>query len=185
MGRQAARAAAAGVDLLGVLPYTALQSMVDDGAPHGRGYHVKSEWLDDLDDARDRRRCWPPRGDDLAGRRRCCSVSWAARSRGVAADATAFAFRAAAHLLTVVGAWTPAGGPGAARAPGRATCGRRCGGSPAAAPTSTSWTPTRAPTGSARRTAARPGRRLVALKTRLGPDNVFRLNQNVPPGPAR
>jgi hypothetical protein len=39
------------VDLLGPMPYTVLQGMFDEGAPHGWQYYFKAEYLRSLDDA--------------------------------------------------------------------------------------------------------------------------------------
>ena len=39
------------VDLLGPMPYVALQGMFDEGAPHGWQYYAKAEYLQGLDDA--------------------------------------------------------------------------------------------------------------------------------------
>jgi FAD/FMN-containing dehydrogenase len=168
------------VDLLGVMPYPALQSMVDDGAPHGRGYHVKSEWLANLDDES---------VDALVqavGAMKSPYGQILLRQLGgaiarVDAAATAVSFRDAAHLLTVVGAWgvgeEPASHVAWARATWDATRHNSSGGGYVnqldadegvdrvrAAYGEPTWT------------------RLVALKSRLDPTNVFRLNQNVPPG---
>ena len=168
------------VDLLGVLPYPALQSMVDDGAPHGRGYHVKSEWLAGLDDES------VDALVDAVGAMTSPYGQILLRQLGgaiarVDAAATAVSFRDAAHLLTVVGAWEDGDEPSRHVAWARAT-----------------WEATRhdssgggyvnqldADEGVDRVRAAYgepTWARLTALKSRLDPTNVFRLNQNVPPG---
>jgi FAD/FMN-containing dehydrogenase len=167
------------VDLIGVIPYTALQSMVDEGAPHGRGYYVKSEWLGDLDDAAIDAML------DAVGSMSAPTNQVLLRQMGgatarVAPDATAFAFRGAAQLLTVVGAWEPGDDP-----------------EPHVAWTRDTWTALlRISSGgayvnqldadeSADRTRDAYGpatwERLVALKQRMDPTNLFRLNQNIPP----
>ena len=35
-------------DTFGMYPYTAIQQWFDEGTPHGRRYHVRSEWLGSL-----------------------------------------------------------------------------------------------------------------------------------------
>ena len=169
------------VDLLGVMPYTALQSMFDDGAPRGRCYYVKSEWLADLDDQA---------LDELVDAATSMTSPYnqvLLRQMGgatarVAPGATAFAFRDAAHLLTVVGAWTPGDDPTPqvswARELWHATRRISSGGA---------YVNQLDADESADRVQEAYGAptwaRLVALKQRLDPTNLFRLNQNVPPQP--
>jgi hypothetical protein len=43
------RARTPAVDTFAVQPYTDIQRWFDDGVPHGRRYHVRSEWLGELD----------------------------------------------------------------------------------------------------------------------------------------
>ena len=171
------------VDLLGVLPYTALQTMVDDGAPHGRGYHVKSEWLDDLDDRAIDEMLAAVGTMTSPGNQVLLRQMGGATAR-VAPGATAFAFRDAAHLLTVVGAWTPGEDPEPHVSWARdlwAAMRRVSSGGAYVNQLDSDESIDRVreaygvPTWAA----------LVALKRRLDPTNVFRLNQNVPPGPVR
>ena len=166
------------LDLFEVQPYTAIQRWFDDGVPHGRRYHVRSEWLGDLD------------GGGIAE----LAAAGAERSSpfdqilvrhlgGAIADidpgATAFRFREASHLLTVAAGWDE--GPD----------------EPHIAWTRRTWERTRPwSCGGAyvNHLAADEGRdrvreaygsetwaRLVALKRRVDPTNVFHLNQNIDP----
>jgi FAD/FMN-containing dehydrogenase len=173
---QAIRPAAGFTD---VMPYPVLQSMVDDAVPHGRGYYVKSEWLGSLDDpavdaAVHGLDAMPTPDCQVLLRQLGGAVSRVDR------DATAFSFRDAESLLTVVGAWDP--------------------GADSATPiswTRSVWDGMRhvssggayvnqldADEGIERLRAAyteRTWHRLVALKRRVDPDNLFRLNQNIAP----
>ncbi len=168
------------VDLIGVLPYAVLQSMFDDGAPHGRGYHVKSEWLADLDD-RAIDEMLAAVGSMSSPFNQVLLRQMGGASSRVAPGATAFAFRDAAQLLTVVGAWTPGDDPapqvGWARDLWKALRRVSSGGAyvnqlDADESTDRVREAYGAPTWAS----------LVALKSRLDPTNLFRLNQNVPPG---
>jgi FAD/FMN-containing dehydrogenase len=140
---------------------------------------VKSEWLDDLDDRA---------LDDLVEAATSPSSPYnqvllrqlgGATSR-IEADATACTFRDAKHLLTVVGAWDPDtdGGPHVAWA--RDVWSRLCrissgGGYVNQLDADEGTDRTRDAYG------ASTWDRLTELKARWDPDNVFRLNANVPP----
>jgi FAD/FMN-containing dehydrogenase len=165
------------IDQLGVLPYCALQQSVDASAPWGMRSHVKSDFLDELDDAA---------LDALAGhaaqRSHPMSHVLVRRLGGAVADvppeATAFAHRNAVHMTTIVGVWEAGGDP-----------------APETEWTRSTWAETRRLArgtyvnhleneGAARVREAYPAAtfgRLTALKTRFDPGNTFRHNQNVPP----
>lgn len=166
------------VDTVEVQPYTAIQQWFDDGVPHGRRYHVRSEWLDELDDdavseliAAAAEMSSP--FNQVLVRRLGGAIS------DIAPEATAFRFRNAAYMLTVASGWDDG-----ADEPHVSWCRRTwerlqpwsCGG------------------GYVNHLAADEGRervreaygpatwdRLVTLKRRVDPDNVFHLNQNVDP----
>jgi FAD/FMN-containing dehydrogenase len=166
-------------DLFGPMPYTAVQSMVDDGAPHGLASHTRSEWLRPLDDA----------GIDTlvsAAEAMTSPLSQALlRIMGgeitrVGPDATAFRFRDAAAMVTVAAMWPDPADPGPAH---QQWC-------------RSSWTALRpwsagggyvnhlGAEGTGRvREAYGPTTwdRLVTLKRRYDPTNLFALNQNIPP----
>ena len=172
------RAMAPTVDAFEVQPYTTIQRWFDDGVPHGRRYHVRSEWLGELD------------GDAIselaaAGAERSSPFDQVLVRRlggaiaDVGADDTAFRFRDAAYLLTVASGWDD--GPD----------------DPHVAWTRRTWERTRpwscggayvnhlaADEGGDRVREAygpRTWGRLVALKRRVDPANAFHLNQNVDP----
>jgi hypothetical protein len=44
------RAGSPAIDTFAVSPYPVIQQWFDDGVPHGR-YHIRSEWLGELDSA--------------------------------------------------------------------------------------------------------------------------------------
>ncbi len=170
------------VDLIGLMPYTALQSMVDSGVPHGRGYYVKSEWLGEIDEPAidtilESLASMPGPHEQILLRHMGGAI------RSVPADGTAFTFREAENLLTIACGWdveTDAPEPHVA-------WGREL------------WAATRRiSTGGAyvnqldadegiervrEAYGTRTWDRLTALKRRMDPDNVFRLNQNIPPAP--
>ena len=165
------------IDLLGVLPYCAVQQSVDASAPWGMRAHVKSDFLDELDDAG-----LDALAEHAARRSHPLSHVLVRRLGGAIADvpaeATAFAHRSAAHMTTIVGVWDG----GADREPevgwARETwsCTRRLARG--------TYVNHLEDEGAARVREAYPAatfERLTALKTRLDPENVFRHNQNVPP----
>ncbi len=175
---EALRAMRPTVDHFEVQPYTAIQQWLDEGVPHGRRYHVRSEWLGELD---------PAAISELAaaGAEMSSPLSQVIVRRlggaitDVSPDATAFRFRQAAHLLTVAAGWEE-GSDDPHVAWTRRTWERMrpwsCGGS------------------YVNHLAADEGRervreaygpetwdRLVALKRRVDPTNVLHLNQNIDP----
>jgi FAD/FMN-containing dehydrogenase len=94
------------VDLLGPIPYVALQQMVDAFTPRGLHYYVKSEWLGGLPDVV---------VSGLAGHHltrtspmhQILVHQMGGAVARVPRDATAFAYRDAAFVLTVAGCWRP------------------------------------------------------------------------------
>jgi FAD/FMN-containing dehydrogenase len=165
------------IDLVGVLPYCALQQSVDASAPWGLHAYVKSDFLGELDDT-----AIHDLAEAAAGRRHPQSHVLLRRLGGAVtdrpADATAFAHRGAASMSTIVGVWEAGEDP----APETAWAKR-------------TWQSTRRlargtyvnhleDEGQDRVREAYPAdtwRRLTALKCRMDPENVFRHNQNVPP----
>jgi FAD/FMN-containing dehydrogenase len=174
---QALRPAAGFTD---VMPYPVLQSLFDAAVPHGRGYYVKSEWLGELADqtvdAAVRGLAEMPSPE--------CQVllrQMGGATARVDRDATAFSFRDARSLLTVVGSWDPgADDPAAQVSWARSVWDgmREASGGGAYV------NQLDADEGTDRVRAAygeRTWARLVELKGRLDPDNLFRLNQNIAP----
>jgi FAD/FMN-containing dehydrogenase len=165
------------IDLLGVLPYCALQESVDASAPWGMAAHVKSDLLEEFDDA-----ALDTFAEQAAQRAHPMSHVLLRRLGGAISDvptgATAFAHRQAAHLTTIVGVWDPGTDPTPeadwARRTWASTRRLACG----------TYVNHLEDEGVARVREAYPAatfERLTALKTRMDPTNVFRHNQNIPP----
>lgn len=171
--------AGAAVDTFGIHPYAEIQQWMDDSVPHGRRYHLRSEWLTKLDGAAIDTLC--EAGHTMSSPfnqiliRRLGGVI-----ADVPADATAFRFRDAEYMSTIAAGWDQGDG------------------TPHAAWTRHTWEAMRpwsqgagyvnhldADEGLDRVRAAYGSAtwdRLVALKRRYDPTNVFHLNQNVDPG---
>jgi FAD/FMN-containing dehydrogenase len=171
-------------DLVGPMPYRALQSMIDHDNQAGRGHYSKSHWLNGYGDALI---------DTLIDAFREASSPLAhlitARMGGaierVPASATAFAHRSAANLLWIINYWDD---PQADSVPHRrwvndvleATRRYSTGGGYVNA--------IEPDEGSARVLAAYGDHtfsRLAEIKRRWDPHNVFRLNANIPPAGSR
>jgi len=173
------RLAAPVLDLVGPMPYVALQSMLDDTAPHGLHNYNVAETLPGLADGA------------IDGLLETFAAAPSPRSHviltqmggavgRVATSATAFAQREAGWLAWIIGIWdeTEPGAPNVewARAVRRAL-----------APFATRGTyvnalePEAAGSGRVQASYGPNWDRLVELKRAWDPDNVFRLNQNISP----
>jgi FAD/FMN-containing dehydrogenase len=174
------RALGPAFDLVEPMPYVALQSMIDWDNRHGQGHYSKSRWLRSYDDE-----LIDVLVEKLAQAPSPLSHVITARMGGaierVPAGATAFRHRDAANLLWVIGLW---GDPAAPAEPHSgwvndvidATEPFGAGGGYVNALESDE--------GDARVLAAY-GRetfaRLREVKRRWDPENLFRLNANIPP----
>jgi FAD/FMN-containing dehydrogenase len=166
-------------DLVGPMPYLALQTMIDYDTRHGLGHYSKSHWLTGYEDALI---------DTLIDAFPDCPSPMAhlitARMGGaierVPAGTTAFAHRSAANLLWIINLWED---PQADPVPHRrwvndiydATRGYSTGGYVNAIAADEGPARVRAAYGEELFT------RLAEIKRRWDPDNVFRLNANIPP----
>ena len=164
-------------DVVRPVPYVALQSMLDGGAPHGIHYYWKSHRL-------------PRIGDDvidvLMARVECITsplsqisgwVVGGAVSR-VAADATAVGEREFGFELNVVSAWPPSDANAE-----RHVSWVRAGWDalrPYASGVYVNFLSDEGAEGVETAYGSRLAR-LVALKDRIDPTNVFRMNANIPP----
>jgi FAD/FMN-containing dehydrogenase len=166
-------------DLVGPMPYLALQSMIDHDNRAGLGHHSRSHWLagyeDQLIDLLIEHFAQAP--SPLA---HVVTARMGGAVTRVPADATAFRHREAANLLWIIGYWPD---PDDDAAPHRAWVD---GLFDAAAPFSTGGVYVNGleNEGPERVRAAYGGEtfaRLAALKQRWDPENVFRLNHNIPP----
>jgi FAD/FMN-containing dehydrogenase len=167
-------------DLVGPMPYLALQSMIDQDNRAGLGHYSKSHWLngyedpliDTLIDA------FPKAPSPLA---HLITARMGGAIERVPADATAFAHRSATNLLWIINYWDDPKGEGE---PQRrwvndvldATRRYSTGGGYVNA--------IEADEGPARVRAAygeHTFSRLAKIKRRWDPQNNFRLNANIPP----
>ena len=167
------------VDLVGPMPYVALQAMSDAAVPHGRHYWEKAGYLAALPDAAID--AFLTRAVDPTSPFSMVQLQTMGGAVGrVGEGATAFAHRDAAWTFTAVAAW-----PGEDPEPERHV--RWAGGfARALAPWSTGGVYVNAlgEEGADRvRSAYRPATyaRLAAIKGTYDPGNVFRLNQNIVP----
>jgi FAD/FMN-containing dehydrogenase len=170
------------IDLIKVTPYTSHQGMFDASVPHGLHYYWKSDYLGPLDDAKI---------DTLVAH------AWQAPSpasytimfhlggaiRRIDGAATAFEDRNAEHALNINAVWadpqTTEGHIAWARAFWEAMHPLSTGGV---------YVNFLGAEGQERvRAAYGPDKylRLMALKRKYDPTNLFRLNQNIPPVPER
>jgi FAD/FMN-containing dehydrogenase len=166
------------VDLIQPMPYTAFQAIIDPMAPKGFRSYWRGEYLKGLhDEAID---TFIRHGSELAAAGKPLSQMIIFRiGQGVAAtaeDATAFSHRGANYLFHPISMWQQPAADDRLISASRAFCS-------AMQPFSTggaylNFTPedrVRDAYGDAKYT------RLVALKDRYDPDNLFRLNQNIRP----
>ena len=168
------------VDTFGPMPYTALQSMVDEAVPFGLPSYARSEWLGPLDDAGINALLDAATEMTSPLSQVLLRIMGGATSR-VSPDATAFRFRDAAAMFTCAALWPDPTKP--------STLHREWA--------YTAWhelRPWSAGGGYVNHLGEEgPGRvreaygeqtwaRLVALKRSYDPDNAFHLNQNIPPG---
>ncbi len=167
------------VDLFGPMPYTALHRLLDDGTPPGLRYYWKSDYYDHLGDD------WietiiphivqMPPGHTLVG-----SHQLGGASARIGEEETAFSHRKAAYAINITSAWED---------PHESERNIQW--------VRNLWTSLKPFTtggvhvnflddedGQARVRAAygeAKYRRLVALKNKYDPTNLFRLNQNIQP----
>ncbi|MDB4983175.1 MAG: linked oxidase domain protein [Myxococcales bacterium] len=176
----ALRALRPDADLLAPMPYVALQGMLDAGAPRGLQNYFKSAYLSGLSDgAIDRL---------VAGAAKLPSPMsqihlhhMGAAVARVAEDATACGNRDAAYAMNIIATFPDAAATAAHVAWARDVAA-------AAAPFGTGgvYVNFLGDEGGDRvRAAYGPAKfaRLSALKAKLDPENLFRLNQNIPPAP--
>jgi FAD/FMN-containing dehydrogenase len=167
------------LDLVGPMPYVALQSMLDQTAPHGLHNYNAAETLPELlDDAIE------PLLDAFATvpspRSHVILTQMGGAVARVETTATAFAQRDAGWLAWIIGIWDPteAAEPNVdwARGIRRALEPFATGGTYVNA-----LEPEAGRSGRVRASYGPNWDRLVELKRRWDPDNVFRLNQNIAP----
>lgn len=166
------------VDLIGPLPYTALQSLFDHAAPAGLANYWKSGYLPQLSD-----QALAVIGAHSAALPTPLSQVHLHHLEGavsrVPAEATAFAHRTAGYALNIIATWTAPEEAEAARGWVRRFW-------EAIQPFTDGVYVNFLGADEPERVRAAYGphyERLVALKTRYDPDNMFRFNQNIRPRP--
>ncbi|MBL1077055.1 FAD-binding oxidoreductase [Nocardia sp. 2] len=173
------RSVAPGVDMFGPMPYTVLQSLVDEGAPPGLACYARSEWLRPLDEA----------GIDAliaAAESMTSPLSQVlvrvlgGRVARVPEGDTAFRFRSADSMVTFIAGWPDAADAGE---PHREWARRAWEGLRpwSAGGCYVNHLGEDGPDRVREAYGPQTWQRLVALKRRLDPGNVFQLNQNIPP----
>jgi hypothetical protein len=170
------------VDIVGPMPYTALQTMFDAGVPHGVQSYWKTEYLPDLsDNIIDRLIDGADRMRSPASALHIHHVEGAVKR--VKDDETAFAHRDARYILNIVGVWNDI-----AESPKHIAWVRDLW--QAIHPFSTGATYLNfldKDEGEDRVKAAydpQKYERLAALKKKYDPNDFFRLNQNIKPASA-
>ena len=165
------------LDLAGPMPYLALQTMLDASVPHGLHNYNRAEWLDDLSD--DAIEALVTHVEQISSP--LSQVIFARMGGAVARvdnDATAFPHRQARNLLWIVSAWTPDQNPEPHLAWARRI-------HEAMKPYAAGGVYVNAlgdePADRIRAAYGPNWDRLRAIKRTHDPDNVFRLNANIPP----
>jgi FAD/FMN-containing dehydrogenase len=168
------------IDLVGPMPYTALQVMFDATAPKGIHAYWKTEYLGELDD-----NVVNVLVDHTAKMKSLSPFAvvhihhWEGAVMRAYPDATAFAHRDAPYVLNVVGLWTEQ-----ERADKHIAWARDFAQAVQPFSTGQAYLNFLGDEGADRVKAAYgPARyeRLVALKNQYDPTNLFRLNQNIKP----
>lgn len=166
------------IDLLGPLPYTALQSMFDATAPKGLLSYWKTEYLRDLDD-----NVIDALTENAAKMRSPLSAVHIHHVQGevsrINADATAFGRRDSPFILNIIGGWTDP-----AESDNHIAWVREMSQAMQPLATGEAYLNYLGEEGDARIRAAYGAEkysRLVALKKKYDPTNLFHLNQNIKP----
>jgi FAD/FMN-containing dehydrogenase len=168
------------IDVVGPIPYLALQGMFDASAPKGIHSYWKTEYLSDLSDAAINTLV------DHSARMKPLSPfaavhihHWEGAVKRQNAEATAFAYRDVRYVLNIVGLWMEPGD-----ADQHVVWVRDFAQAIQPFATGQAYLNFLGDEGPARVKAAygaeRYGR-LVALKDKYDPTNLFRLNQNIRP----
>ena len=167
------------VDLIGEMPYVALQSMLDPGAPHGLHYYMKSAQLDELTDAAI---------DDIAlGAKEMTSPLSAVHLHHlggavarVPEGATAYAGRRSAYTFNIIPAWQDGSTSATHIAWTRALydlAAKHSNGS-----VYVNFLGDEGPDRVRAAFGAEKFAKLGQIKRRYDPENIFRFNQNIRPG---
>lgn len=164
-------------DILGPMPYTALQSMIDNSSPYGtQRYCATSGLLDEItDDTADR--IIAHAGAPSSPLTTTLVVATGGAAGRIPPDATAYAHRRAAFALVIFGGWLDAGEDNLHSSWVRAFRDTMHSSFHGVYVNALGDEPDRI-------TEAYPEqtyRRLIEIKNTYDPKNLFRLNQNIPP----
>jgi FAD/FMN-containing dehydrogenase len=175
------------IDVIGPIPYLALQSIFDATAPNGINAYWKTEYLNDLgDDAVDVLVDHTAKMKSLSPFAAVHIHHWGGAVTRAKADATAFAHRDAPYVLNIIGLWMEQ-----EKADKHIAWARDFAQAMQPVSTGQVYLNFLGDEGAARVKAAYGAaryERLVALKNKYDPTNLFRLNQNIKPfatGPTR
>jgi FAD/FMN-containing dehydrogenase len=170
-------------DLIGEMPYTAVQAYLDDTEPVGMHYHWRTEYLATLDDElldtlRDVFQACPNPMADVG----ILHLAGALNER--AEDDGAVGNRDARYVIGVKGMWTP-GDPDEPRFQEWVRLGGERIRPYGTGRTYVNFQTADEPDARVRAAYGQNYARLAALKHRYDPENLFRSNRNVTPVPAR
>ena len=167
-------------DLVGVRPYAALQTMFDATVPHGWHYYWRSTDLGSLEDpaiaalVEHTARIGSPRTYSLL-------FQLGGAIADIAEDATAYSHRHARFNLNINGVWTPEQASERADPETAWTRAFFDAMNPYQAGVYVNFLDDEGPARVRQAYGEEKFRRLVELKDRYDPHNVFRNNQNIPP----
>jgi FAD/FMN-containing dehydrogenase len=169
-------------DLIGEMPYTAVQSYLDDTEPSGMHYHWRTEYVTALDDGlldtlRDLLRACPNPTSDIG----VLHLGGAVNER--AEDDGAVGNRDARYVIGVKGMWAP-GDPDEARFRDWVRLGGERVRPYGTGRTYVNFQSADEPDAGVRASYGSNYPRLAALKHRYDPGNLFRSNRNIAPEPA-
>jgi FAD/FMN-containing dehydrogenase len=168
------------IDLVGPIPYTALQGMFDASVPKGIHAYWKTEYLRVLsDDALDALIEHAARMKSLSPFSAVHIHHWEGAVKGTDPDATAFAHRDAPYVLNILGLWTA--GDDADEHTGWAREFSRAIQPFATGQVYLNFLGDEGEDRIRRAYGADKYARLAVLKKEYDPDNLFRMNQNIKP----
>lgn len=173
----AVRALHPAFDLLGPMPYTALQSMIDESSPYGtQRYCATSGLLDEMtDDMADRIIAYA--GAPSSPLTTTLVVAAGGAAGRIPPDVTAYGHRHAAFALVIFGAWLDAGQDSLHCSWVHAFCDAMRSSFHGVYVNGLGEEPDRITEAYPERTY----RRLIEIKNKYDPKNVFRLNQSIRP----